>query len=698
MENRFLSKASSVVVILATFIVFIGWQLDLPTFKQLLPGAPPTTPLTAFLLLCQSAALLLLNQTVHRTNTRYLSWAVLLLSGTAVLIGLFTVAQYLFGWQASVELWLYPKQVLQMQTEFPGRPSPHTAVSAILSGLAIILSGLPDPPQQKRANQVAIISLIIPWIALFGYITLTNPFYALQSNPQTGMSPITAACFLLLIFGILGWQPESGIVGLLRTNSPGGQLARQLLPFVILVTLLSGWGIHIGGSLGWFDPAIAFAISWGAGSLGFVALTIRQGFALHSQFLERQLVAKEREQMLEIVEKEEEKFRTLLESAPDALVIVNEAGKIVIANDQTDKLFEYLHEQLINQPIEILMPDRFWQNHSEFRATFFAKPHARPMGTGLELYGRCQNGREFPIEVSLNILETPEGKYALATIRNVTEQKLAAETLRQFNAKLEERANQMTIELRMRNEEIEQANIDLQKQASALEQSNLELQQFAFAASHDLQTPLRSISGFIQLLQQKYHDQLDEQANEWIGIAVENTLHMQQMIQDLLTFSRIDSPTYTFETIDLNEIFYEVMALLQYELINSPAKVTSGKLPIVRGNRTHLILLFQNLFGNGLKYNDKEQPTIHVSAEASDGKWVIAVEDNGIGIKEIYYSKIFDILRRLHTQDVYPGNGIGLAICRRIVERHGGEIWVTSNYGHGSTFYFTLMKKGENSG
>ncbi len=684
------------LVVLLSLIVLAGWQFDQPMLRELIPGAPATTPLTAFLLFSLGIALFLINQLTPEGGSSSGVWlrgAVWLLAGTAVSFSLFSLTQFLFSLNPSLELLLYPTLVQQLETDFPGRPSPHTAINGMICGCALLSATIRHPQAQKLTTALTLSSLSIPWVVIFGYLTFANPLYALQNSPQTGMSPITAVSYLIFAAGLLTLRPQASFLNLLCSDSPGSRVVRWFLPFILLMTIIFGWIFQFSGPKGWFDPTLGFTISWAVGSLGFILLILQQGFSLHRQFQERKLTIEEKEKMLQKLAKEEEKSRTLLESAPNALVIVNEMGRIVIVNKQTEHLFQYEREELINQPIETLLPERFKKDHPGQRNEFFSNPHARPVGNGSDIYGRRRDGSEFPAEVTLNVLQSPEGTLALATVRDVTEQRLAAETLQQFNNVLEARAEQMTAELRQRNREIELANKELQHYTEALEQSNRELQQFAYVASHDLQTPLRNISGFVQLLQEEYQDKLDQQAHEWIDITVENTNRMQTLIRDILAYSRVESPTQSTELVDLNEVFHEVCAMLNPLLDESEANVQADTLPQVLGNRTQLILLMQNLISNGVKYNHKPHPQIHIRAQEKAQQWVIAVQDNGIGIDTAYFTQIFDIFRRLHSQDEYPGNGIGLAICRRVVERHGGTIWIESEPNRGSTFYFSLPKK-----
>ncbi len=226
-----------------------------------------------------------------------------------------------------------------------------------------------------------------------------------------------------------------------------------------------------------------------------------------------------------------------------------------------------------------------------------------------------------------------------------------------------------------------------------LQQSNKELEQFAYVASHDLQEPLRAISGYIQLLNKRYFKQMDAKADELIERAVSATERMRNLIQDILTLSRITTHTDKVTETNLTEIVKKVLQNLNYTIESRNAKIEFQNLPIVFADASQMIQLFQNLIANGLKFNEAKYPTIKIYSKQKENYFEIYVEDNGIGIKKQYVNKIFMIFQRLHTREEYPGTGIGLAICKKIVERHNGKISVESEFGKGSKFYFSIPKK-----
>jgi len=336
--------------------------------------------------------------------------------------------------------------------------------------------------------------------------------------------------------------------------------------------------------------------------------------------------------------------------------MVDGHGAIVLANAEVERLFGYSRTELIGQTVEMLMPDRFRRHHPALRDDYFVNPEVRLAGR--ELFGGRKDGSEFSVEIALSPVETDDGLFVLAAINDITERKRLEETKEKLTKNLEE--------------------------------SNVELQQFAYIASHDLQTPLRSIAGFAQFLQMENQDKLDEQANKHIERIVENAKRMQTLINDLLEYSRVDSRVRPFAATNLDEVFDEVTNAMIAEIEDSHGVVTRDDLPTVTGDRSQLHQLLQNLIGNGLKYHGDARPKVHVSAEKNGSEWMIAVSDNGIGIDPKHHKRIFEIFRRLHTQDAFPGTGIGLAVCQRIVQRHGGKICIESKPDEGSTFRFTI--------
>jgi light-regulated signal transduction histidine kinase (bacteriophytochrome) len=248
-------------------------------------------------------------------------------------------------------------------------------------------------------------------------------------------------------------------------------------------------------------------------------------------------------------------------------------------------------------------------------------------------------------------------------------------------------------ELYEANQQLARQAAGLAAQAAELKRSNIELERFASVASHDLQEPLRMVASYTQLLARRYKGKLDADADDFIHFAVDGATRMQALIDNLIMYSRVSTKEQHFQPTDCDDVLDRALANLQAARQDSGAIITRGKLPTVCADGSQLMQLFQNLVGNAIKFRAERRPMIHVDAGREANGWVISVRDNGIGIDPKYIDQLFVVFKRLHTQTEYPGTGIGLAICKRIVERHGGRIWIKSAPGQGATFYFALPEK-----
>lgn len=244
--------------------------------------------------------------------------------------------------------------------------------------------------------------------------------------------------------------------------------------------------------------------------------------------------------------------------------------------------------------------------------------------------------------------------------------------------------------LREMSEMLAHSNEELKYLAEELKRSNTELEQFAYIASHDLQEPLRGVAGCLQILEKKHGEKLDEKAKQLIEHAVDGATRMRSLVDDLLLLSRVSSGGQTFKPVDLSEILEAALKNLKQSIQESQAKITNDPLPVLNADQSQLVQLFQNLIGNALKYRSDKPPEIHVGGTLSDGCWTLSVRDNGIGFDQQFAERIFLPFKRLHSRTEYTGTGIGLAICQKIIQRHGGEIWAESEPGKGTVFYFRL--------
>jgi len=358
----------------------------------------------------------------------------------------------------------------------------------------------------------------------------------------------------------------------------------------------------------------------------------------------------------------EGRYRGLLEAAPDAMVVVNQGGEIVLLNVQAEKQFGYQRDELLGQDVKRIIPKGFAERLLSDGLRSAEVALAQQIGTGIELVGRRNDGSEFPIELMLSPLASAESVLVTAAIRNISVRK-AAET-------------------------------HLAQTIDELRRSNGDLEQFAYIASHDLQEPLRMVASYTQLIARRYKGKLDTDADEFIAFAVDGAERMQRLIQDLLLYSRVGTNGASPSDVSSERALNTALENLRSSIEMCAAIVTHDPLPTVFADEVQLAQLFQNLIGNAIKYKRLESPHVHISvARSTNANWQFSVQDDGLGIEAKYFEKIFEMFQRLHKREEFAGTGIGLAICKKIVERHGGRISVQSQHGSGSTFVFTLPDK-----
>ncbi len=360
------------------------------------------------------------------------------------------------------------------------------------------------------------------------------------------------------------------------------------------------------------------------------------------------------------IKQQEERIRKVIEASPAAIILMDPKKNISLINLQTENLFGYSRRELVGKSAEKLIPSKLIQNGSLVNNVFASRNKIDILGKDQNFYGLTKSGKKVPIEVRLNYIEIHNQDMILASIIDITERK--------------------------------EKEVEIKMYVDQLKSKNKELEQFSYITSHDLQEPLRTVLSFIDVIQDDYGDKLDPDMSMYLKYISDASTRMSNLIKSLLDYSRIGYKGVV-ETVDCNELIESVEADLKYKIESSKAEISYDTLPIVDGYHLELRLLFQNLITNAIKFHKKtEVPKINISFEDKITHWQFNVADNGIGIPKEFQSKIFVIFQRLHNREDYDGTGIGLSHCYKILELHGGKIWVNSEVGIGSTFHFTIPK------
>ena len=638
------ARAVAIVVMLLSAIILSGWLLDIDFLKRIALAFVPIKVNAALALFLLAVVLYLCcspNKKASATElnpTRALSLA---LAIAVSVIGFATLLEHALKLDLGIDE-LLASDRHSAPHESPGRMSVLSSVTVLFLGVVFILRHLRLAPMLRE------------WLALgafgLGYLALMGYVYDAEALYRIGAIAVpvpTALCMLLLASAVLLLPPHYGLMRPVVSKGPGGVLVRRLLPVALFVAPAVDWiqlraAVHMGESsmalVGLANVALLVVLVWGTGAAVHVA---------HSQ----RMLAEEN------VKTTEERLRLALQAAGGGAWDLDLVRERAWWSTEMYRLWGVEAGKTLHLADTLALID--------------PQDRDRVMD---EVKKAIEGRRPFECEFQLR---TDGSRHVWMSSRGQVHYANSGQPERLIGITLDISAQKATeASLRQTNE--------------ALIRSNVELQRFAHVAAHDLQTPLRSIGSFAELLKTHSPDQPDARSREWLDRILNSAVQLRTLVRDLLQYSSIDSQPLHAAPVRMDQVLDRVLLLLDAEIEATQCTITRTELPMVSGEESQLTQLLLNLLANAIKYRSARLPSIHVAVERSNDDWLFSVRDNGIGIDARHFDRIFEVFERLHSAQEYPGTGIGLAICRRIVQRHGGSIWVESQLGVGSTFFFTL--------
>jgi signal transduction histidine kinase len=664
------ARCAGILAALIGAMSLLGWTFDIDALKQFLSRGIAIKANTSVSLLLAGLSLCLF------TPERQPPWARRagqLLALLALMLGALSLSEHLVGWNLGIDQFLFREPPGALATLSPGRIGPPASLCFTLGGAALLL--LHGRSRQYRLlRQVLAMSVaLIASAGLLGYLYGVEALYGIAA--YTAIAFPTALGLVLLAGGILLACPAEGVASLVYDRGVGGGVVRLLLPAAILLPAILGWLRLRGEQLGLYEAA------FGTAAMMLIMAALLSTLVLLIAAASRR-TDRHRQRAEEISQRAHDKLEAAnaqLEAVFDVvnvgMLLVDERGLVRRVNDT---LARWVGRDLSalggSQPgdfvgcVHAVADPAGCGQTPHCAACPIRNAFESALRTGRPIHdvetevALAIDGSEVRLwlEVSADPLVLEGKRHAILAMNNITARKRAEDALRQT--------------------------------AVELTRSNEDLGQFAYVASHDLQEPLRMVAGFLQLLEKKYGNQLDSDAHQFIEHAVDGAKRMQTLIDDLLSYSRVGTRGRELAPIDAGAALQRALDNLRTSIEETAAEIAHGELPTVRADATQLAQLFQNLIGNALKFRSAAQPAIRVDACRKEHVWQFSVRDNGIGIAPESRDRVFLIFQRLHTRRQYPGTGIGLAICKKIVERHGGQIWVESQPGQGATFSFTLPR------
>jgi len=665
-----LPGTAAVLAVLTGILVLFGWTFDIEPLKRIAVGLVAVNPITAVGLLLSGYSLWSLR--------RPRSYSASIGAGRVAAVAVLLVGAVRFmgyarpGWDCGIDQILFGSKLGVDSTGIPNRMAPNTAVLFILLGASLALLDCRVRMRMYPAEAIALLGTVLAVIASLGYAFGVQSMYGVRAFIPMALP--TAITFLVLFIGVATARPSEGWMATMTSPHLGGFAARRLLPGAIVITLTLSWLRLQAQEVGLFDTEFGVAMMAAVLIALLSALVWWSARLLNRVDVQHQNAQQSLHSLHDELQQKHALVETVIESAGDGIVVADREGRFLFWNKAA--------REIVGLGPTDVSPDGWQEHYGVFRADGTTPFPPEEVALRLAIAGQSVSEQvqflrnpQIPdgkwVSVSARPLRDASGQSlgGVVVFRDITERYRAHEHLRAFNVELEKRVVERTTDLT---------------------RAVAELQQFAYVASHDLQEPLRMVTSYLQLLERRYRSQLDADADEFIHFAVDGANRMKQLISDLLDYSRVERKGGRPVLLDSGHVAREAIENLKVAIEETGADIRIGELPEILADPTQLRQVFQNLLGNAIKFHGEAPPRIQISAAREGESWTFSVRDNGIGIDPQHSQRIFEVFQRLHARHEYPGTGIGLAVCKKIIERLGGRIWVESEPGRGANFKFTL--------
>lgn len=672
---RYFAAATIIVAIL----VIAGWQFNIDLLKRPIANLVAMNPATAISFILCGFSFLLLKSKISSPGKLRLGK---LLAGIVMLIGLLRFISVIPGVDFHVDRLLFESRLTEdLATAVSSRMAFTTAFNFILLGLALFFLNVEISKKIMPAHIISLFINFIVLLSIIGYLYRVQAFYGILV--YLPMAIHSAICFLFLSLAILFANPGMGIMKELTSQFSGSFIARFLVPAAIIIPamlglmrLLGSWtgtiSLEMGTALLVLSNIIIFLVlSW----LIIVSLNKRDRKKLETD---------------NALRASESQVQSIFNAAPDPVILFDEEGKIVKWNPKAELVFGWTANEVTGKRLsDIIIPPRYTEEQKKEVAIFLGTGKTFVPGHTLEIQALDKKNNEIDVSLSISPTTANEKHLSIVFIRDITEKKIAEEKLLKFNQELEQKVTERTIEIENLNAELEQK---VAERTIQLETANRELEAFSYSISHDLRAPLRGIVGFAAILEEDYGSKLDDEARRITSVIRNNTLRMGNLIDDLLTFSRMGRQDIIKNNISTDQLVNEIIA----ELGNGNQRITwnTQSLPDTYGDINTIRQVWINLISNAIKYSrNTAEPVVEIGHKNEPTQIIFYVKDNGVGFDSKYMDKLFKVFQRLHSANEFEGTGVGLAIVEKIITKHGGKVWAEGEKDKGACFYFSLPLK-----